>query len=194
MNKNDLKNGMFFEMRNKSRFLILNNEIYLEGINLYEYSSNLHYFLVSYNDDMCSMNDNEYDIMEVFNSCNESIWKRDKVDWSKIPRDTKVYVRQNQEDEWELRYFTCYENNKFYTYSNGRTFWSDSFVDLEKWNYCELVEEPKKEMIVSAKDLHKAFRTMCESHPRCDCCDYNYSVGTCEFKWILDNYNVTRKE
>lgn len=44
MNKNDLKNGMFFEMRNKSRFLILNNEIYLEGINLYEYSSNLHYF------------------------------------------------------------------------------------------------------------------------------------------------------
>mgnify|MGYP001841081731 FL=1 len=49
-------------------------------------------------------------------------------------------------------------------------------------------------MIVSAKDLYKAFRTMCESHPRCDCCDYNYSVGTCEFKWLMDNYNVTRKE
>ena len=153
MNKNDLKNGMFFEMRNKSRFLILNNEIYLEGINLYEYSSNLHYFLVSYNDDMRSMNDNEYDIMIVKDVDDNVIWERDKVDWSKIPRDSKVYVRQNQEDEWELRYFTCYENNKFYTYSNGRTFWSDSFVDLEKWNYCELAENPKKE--ITRNELQK---------------------------------------
>lgn len=189
MNKNDLKNGMFFEMRNKSRFLILNNEIYLEGINLYEYSSNLHYFLVSYNDDMCSMNDNKYDIMEVFNSCNESIWKRGKVDWSKIPRDTKVYVRQNQEDEWELRYFTCYENNKFYTYSNGRTFWSDSFVDLEKWNYCELAENPKKE--ITRNELQKKFYNFCVN---CHKCEYSKTKLDCEFKWILDNYNVTRKE
>ncbi|MFQ9297901.1 MAG: hypothetical protein ACLR4X_10870 [Clostridia bacterium] len=191
MNKNDLKNGMFFEMRNKSRFLILNNEIYLEGINLYEYSSNLHYFLVSYNDDMCSMNDNEYDIMEVFNSCNESIWKRGKVDWAKVPVDTKVLVRNSKDEEWQRKHFAEYKNGKVFTYDYG-TSWNTSLITT--WEYAKLVEEPKKEMIVSAKDLHKAFRTMCESHPRCDCCDYNYSVGTCEFKWILDNYNVTRKE
>ena len=191
MNKNDLKNGMFFEMRNKSRFLILNNEIYLEGINLYEYSSNLHYFLVSYNDDMCSMNDNEYDIMEVFNSCNESIWKRGKVDWAKVPVDTKVLVRNSKDEEWQRKHFAEYKNGKVFTYDYG-TSWNTSLITT--WEYAKLVEEPKKEMIVSAKDLHKAFRTMCESHPRCDCCDYNYCVETCEFKWILDNYNVTRKE
>lgn len=191
MNKNDLKNGMFFEMRNKSRFLILNNEIYLEGINLYEYSSNLHYFLVSYNDDMCSMNDNEYDIMEVFNSCNESIWKRGKVDWAKVPVDTKVLVRNSKDEEWQRKHFAEYKNGKVFTYDYG-TSWNTSLITT--WEYAKLVEEPKKEMIVSAKDLHKAFRTMCESHPRCDCCDYNYSVGTCEFKWLMDNYNVTRKE
>ena len=191
MNKNDLKNGMFFEMRNKSRFLILNNEIYLEGINLYEYSSNLHYFLVSYNDDMCSMNDNEYDIMEVFNSCNESIWKRGKVDWAKVPVDTKVLVRNSKDEEWQRKHFAEYKNGKVFTYDYG-TSWNTSFITT--WEYAKLAEKPKKEMIVSAKDLRKAFRTMCESHPRCDCCDYNYSVGTCEFKWILDNYNVTRKE
>lgn len=191
MNKNDLKNGMFFEMRNKSRFLILNNEIYLEGINLYEYSSNLHYFLVSYNDDMCSMNDNEYDIMEVFNSCNESIWKREKVDWAKVPVDTKVLVRNSKDEEWQRKHFAEYKNGKVFTYDYG-TSWNTSLITT--WEYAKLAEKPKKEMIVSAKDLHKAFRTMCESHPRCDCCDYNYSVGTCEFKWILDNYNVTRKE
>lgn len=191
MNKNDLKNGMFFEMRNKSRFLILNNEIYLEDINLYEYSSNLHYFLVSYNDDMCSMKDNKYDIMEVFNSCNESIWKREKVDWAKVPVDTKVLVRNSKDEEWQRKHFAEYKNGKVFTYDYG-TSWNTSLITT--WEYAKLVEEPKKEMIVSAKDLHKAFRTMCESHPRCDCCDYNYSVGTCEFKWILDNYNVTRKE
>lgn len=191
MNKNDLKNGMFFEMRNKSRFLILNNEIYLESINLYEYSSNLHYFLVSYNDDMCSMNDNEYDIMEVFNSCNESIWKREKVDWAKVPVDTKVLVRNSKDEEWQRKHFAEYKNGKVFTYDYG-TSWNTSLITT--WEYAKLAEKPKKEMIVSAKDLYKAFRTMCESHPRCDCCDYNYSVGTCEFKWILDNYNVTRKE
>ena len=191
MNKNDLKNGMFFEMRNKSRFLILNNEIYLEGINLYEYSSNLHYFLVSYNDDMCSMNDNEYDIMEVFNSCNESIWKREKVDWAKVPVDTKVLVRNSKDEEWQRKHFAEYKNGKVFTYDYG-TSWNTSLITT--WEYAKLAEKPKKEMIVSAKDLHKAFRTMCESHPRCDCCDYNYSVGTCEFKWLMDNYNVTRKE
>ena len=191
MNKNDLKNGMFFEMRNKNRFLILNNEIYLEGINLYEYSSNLHYFLVSYNDDMCSMNDNEYDIMEVFNSCNESIWKREKVDWAKVPVDTKVLVRNSKDEEWQRKHFAEYKNGKVFTYDYG-TSWNTSLITT--WEYAKLAEKPKKEMIVSAKDLHKAFRTMCESHPRCDCCDYNYSVGTCEFKWLMDNYNVTRKE
>lgn len=191
MNKNDLKNGMFFEMRNKSRFLILNNEIYLEGINLYEYSSNLHYFLVSYNDDMCSMNDNEYDIMEVFNSCNESIWKREKVDWAKVPVDTKVLVRNSKDEEWQRKHFAEYKNGKVFTYDYG-TSWNTSLITT--WEYAKLAEKPKKEMIVSAKDLRKAFRTMCESHPRCDCCDYNYCVETCEFKWILDNYNVTRKE
>lgn len=191
MNKNDLKNGMFFEMRNKSRFLILNNEIYLEGINLYEYSSNLHYFLVSYNDDMCSMNDNEYDIMEVFNSCNESIWKREKVDWAKVPVDTKVLVRNSKDEEWQRKHFAEYKNGKVFTYDYG-TSWNTSLITT--WEYAKLAEKPKKEMIVSAKDLYKAFRTMCESHPRCDCCDYNYSVGTCEFKWLMDNYNVTRKE
>ena len=57
-----------------------------------------------------------------------------------------------------------------------------------------LIWEREEEMITSEKDLYKAFRTMCESHNRCDCCDYNYGVGTCEFNWILDNYNVTKKE
>lgn len=189
MNKNDLKNGMFFEMRNKSRFLILNNEIYLEGINLYEYSSNLHYFLVSYNDDMCSMNDNEYDIMEVFNSCNESIWKREKVDWAKVPVDTKVLVRNSKDEEWQRKHFAEYKNGKVFTYDYG-TSWGVS--NKTPWRECKLAEEPKEEITVSVKDLYKAFKTMCDLH-NCDCCDYDDNYETCEFRWISDNYNITKK-
>lgn len=189
MNKSDLKNGMFFEMRNKSRFLILNNEIYLENIYRYEYSKKLHYFLESYNDDMCSMDDDKYDIMRVLDLDDNLLWKRDEIDWNKIPRDTKVYVRQNQEDEWELRYFTYYENNKFYTYSNGRTFWSDSFVDLEKWNYCELAENPKKE--ITKNELQEKFDNFCRN---CHECEYSKTELDCKLCWIFDNYNLTRKE
>ena len=189
MNKNDLKNGMFFEMRNKSRFLILNNKIYLEDINLYEYSSNLHYFLVSYNDDMCSMNDNEYDIMEVFNSCNESIWKREKVDWAKVSVDTKVLVR-NSMGEWYKRYFAEYKDGIFYTFNNGGTSWSIS--GKTSWEECKLTEEPKEEITVSVKDLFKAFEAMCKFNS-CSSCDYNSDDETCGFRWISDNYNITKK-
>lgn len=191
MNKSDLKNGMFFEMRNKSKFLILNNEIYLEDIYRYEYSNKLHYFLESYNDDMCSINDNKYDIMKVFNSCNELLWEREEIDWTKVSVDTKVLVRDSKDEEWQRKHFAKYVNGKVFTYDYG-TSWDTSLMTT--WKYAKLAEEPKEEIIVSAKDLYKTFRTMCESHPCCDCCDYNYSVGTCEFKWISDNYNVIRKE
>lgn len=191
MNKNDLKNGMFFEMRNKSRFLILNNEIYLEGINLYEYSSNLHYFLVSYNDDMCSMNDNEYDIMIVKDVDDNVIWERREIDWSKISVDTKVLVRNSKYGEWHRRYFAKYEDGRFYTFDMGGTSWSAS--NKTSWRECKLAEEPKEEVTVSGKDLFKAFRTMCESHDCCDCCDYDDSDEKCVFRWISDNYNITKK-
>lgn len=191
MNKNDLKNGMFFEMRNKSRFLILNNEIYLEGINLYEYSSNLHYFLVSYNDDMRSMNDNEYDIMIVKDVDDNVIWERREVDWSKISVDTKVLVRNSKDGEWRRRYFSEYKDGRFYTFDMGGTSWSAS--NKTSWRECKLAEEPKEEVTVSGKDLFKAFRTMCESHDRCDCCDYDDSDEKCVFRWISDNYNITKK-
>lgn len=138
------------------------------------------------------MNDNEYDIMIVKDVDDNVIWERREVDWSKISVDTKVLVRNSKEEEWHRRYFAKYEDGCVYCFDNGANSWNSNEISL--WKYAKLAEKPKKEMIVSAKDLHKAFRTICESHPRCNCCDYNYCVETCEFKWILDNYNVTRKE
>lgn len=191
MNKSDLKNGMSFKTRNNNWYDIIRSEIFKTAYEEYslKYETTLKVFLSHYSDDLKNIHSNKFDIIEVYDIDDKLIWERDKVDWSKIPRDTKVYVRQNQEDEWELRYFTCYENNKFYTYSNGRTFWSDSFVDLEKWNYCELAENPKKE--ITRNELQKKFYNFCVN---CHECEYSKTKLDCEFKWILDNYNVTRKE
>lgn len=193
MNKSDLKNGMSFKTRNNNWYDIIRSEIFKTAYEEYslKYEATLKVFLSHYSDDLKNIHSNKFDIIEVYDIDGKLIWERDKVDWSKIPRDTKVLVRNSKDEEWQRKHFAEYKNGKVFTYDYG-TSWNTSLITT--WEYAKLVEEPKKEMIVSAKDLHKAFRTMCESHPRCDCCDYNYSVGTCEFKWILDNYNVTRKE
>lgn len=54
------------------------------------------------------------------------------VDWSKVPVDTKVLVRNNVSGQWYKRYFAKYENEKVYVYPWGCTSWSadnkDDFV------------------------------------------------------------------
>lgn len=196
MNKSDLKNGMTLILRNYRKRYIINNKIFGDGDDEFtlDLLGDLDDWLDRLDEDLKIKRKgaSEYDIMRVLDCDNNVIWKREEVDWSKIPVDTKVLVRDSKDGEWRKRYFSEYKDGRFYTFDMGGTSWSAS--NKTSWRECKLAEEPKEEVTVSAKDLYKAFRTMCESHPRCDCCDYNYCVETCEFKWILDNYNVTRKE
>mgnify|MGYP001514608580 CR=1 FL=1 len=37
------------------------------------------------------------------------------VDWSKVPVDTKVYVRDSDSDPWKPRYFAKFEGGKIFT-------------------------------------------------------------------------------
>lgn len=53
--------------------------------------------------------------------CNEKIkeWANSEyvepsVDWSKVPVDTPILVRDIESDEWERRYFAKYEDNTVY--------------------------------------------------------------------------------
>ena len=64
------------------------------------------------------------------------------VDWSKVPVDTKVYVRDSDSDPWKPRYFAKFENGKIYTWNDGRS----SFTSLEPrttswWNQGKLAED-----------------------------------------------------
>ena len=62
------------------------------------------------------------------------------VDWSKVPVDTKVYVKNCKGGEWRKRYFAKYENGQVCTFSDGRTSWSDVGKTVS-WEYAKLAEE-----------------------------------------------------
>lgn len=71
-----------------------------------------------------------------------------KVDWSKVPVDTLVRVRDNEGDEWVLRYFDSFEDENFRSMSghNYRVF-ADGATSVtgrdyvEQWKYCKLAED-----------------------------------------------------
>lgn len=62
-----------------------------------------------------------------------------EVDWSKIPVDTKVYVRDSENEQWKPRYFAFYRNGIVYTFMYGATSWTSS--SQEYWNYTKLAED-----------------------------------------------------
>lgn len=62
------------------------------------------------------------------------------VDWSKVPVDTPILVRDIESDEWERRYFAKYEDNTVYAWSDGATSWSTDSDNVCDWAYAKLAE------------------------------------------------------
>lgn len=70
--------------------------------------------------------------------------QKPEVDWSKVPVDTLVRVRDYENVDWYLRYFKGVDKSnpeeKYEAWSNGTTSKTanDKYVH---WKYCELVED-----------------------------------------------------
>ena len=50
----------------------------------------------------------QWDISSVVINLNGTtwrIWERKKVDWSKVPKDTRVFVRDSTDKEWKKAHF-----------------------------------------------------------------------------------------
>nr|DAG18847.1 MAG TPA: hypothetical protein [Caudoviricetes sp.] len=60
----------------------------------------------------------------------------EKVDWTKVKKDTPVLVRNCQTDYWNRRYFAEFKDNHVYVYNDGCTSWSASRKDW--WVYAKL--------------------------------------------------------
>lgn len=56
-----------------------------------------------------------------------------QFDWTKVPVDTPVWVRQNNDEHWVERHFSNYKNDKFYCWDDGKT----SHTEKYKTNWKE---------------------------------------------------------
>lgn len=72
------------------------------------------------------------------------------VDWSKVPVDTPILVRQTEEHAWIHRYFAKYENGMVYTWANGATSWSGEIVS--SWMYAKLAESEEVNRILAEEE------------------------------------------
>lgn len=63
------------------------------------------------------------------------------VDWSKIPIDTPILVRDYEKKAWQRRYFAKYENGIVYAWECGATSWSAySSSNINGWKMAKLAE------------------------------------------------------
>lgn len=62
------------------------------------------------------------------------------VDWSKVPVDTPVLVRDFENQDWKKRYFAFFDDELIYTWDGGATSWSAKNKDAIPWKYAKLAE------------------------------------------------------
>ena len=69
------------------------------------------------------------------------------TDWSKVPVDTPILVKDDESDGWLRRYFAKYENNCVYAWDSGADSWSAENRDQNTvdWKYAKLAEESETE-------------------------------------------------
>lgn len=64
------------------------------------------------------------------------------VDWSKVPVDTKVYVRDFDDEAWRPRYFARFEDGRIFTWTAGATSFSkDCCANTSWWRQAKLAED-----------------------------------------------------
>ena len=66
-----------------------------------------------------------------------------KTDWSKVPVDTPILVRDNEHEKWRRRYFAKYKNGIVFAWADGLTSWSRGDTICEDWKYARLCEDNK---------------------------------------------------
>lgn len=90
-----------------------------------------------YDSNNYSINYNEYTISQL-----AEMDFKEVIDWSKVPVDTKVLVRDKKDEEWNRKYFAKYKDGRVYTWTCGKTcFDDDGNEDVIDWEYAKLYNE-----------------------------------------------------
>lgn len=70
-------------------------------------------------------------------------YNKPPTDWMKVPVDTLVRVRDDESDEWTLRYFKTFKSGHYMPFET----WGDGATSktaegyTEQWEHCELAED-----------------------------------------------------
>ena len=70
----------------------------------------------------------------------ESEYIEPPVDWSKVPVDTPILVRDEDEEKFKKRHFAKYANEKVYAWNMGATSWTADENCVTTWNCAKLAE------------------------------------------------------
>ena len=89
----------------------------------------------------CDTCDIEYDCTRGLKEWANSEYVEPQVDWSRVPVDTPILVRDSESSEGKRRYFAKYKNNMVYAWEAGATSWSaGSPAHMTDWKYAKLAE------------------------------------------------------
>lgn len=116
--------------------------------------------------------------------------KQEEIDWTTIPKDTKVLVKNEENTDWIPRYFCRYEYNMkspYLVFRSGATSWTNEGKPLETYRYCKLADEKEQEEI----SIQTTIKEKCMNCHHFEFCGSEYIK--CISKYIEDNFNITRK-
>lgn len=68
-------------------------------------------------------------------------YKEPEIDWSKVPVDTPIYVKNISDSDWKPRHFAKYEDGQVHTWAYGTTSFSALHSSLMLWKYAKLAED-----------------------------------------------------
>lgn len=134
--------------------------------------------------------DCDCDCNDEFNSRREWLeaeYVEPEIDWSKVPVNTPILVKDYQDQNWYKRYFCKYENNTIYAWSNGKTSWTTQ--DVVQWDNAELQEVDSVDWTKIPVDTPILVRDY-DSEPwtKCHFCKYENDTV---YAWCVGNTSRT---
>lgn len=88
-----------------------------------------------YESDSCK--GSTYNFRELLNS----EYVEPPVDWTKVPVDTPILVRDSEEDAWRKRHFAKIKNGTVFAWRGSATSWSArGSSDIRAWKMAKLAE------------------------------------------------------
>lgn len=183
-----LKKGNIVVLKNKERFIYLDDGLYsLDTFKLIHSMSNYTSDTLKHISGIDKLN-----IVEIYMSnispC-ELLWQANEVNWDKVSMGTLVRARDFKEDRWKY--------GKFVTYNDASSFPFSILVDdidvVDKFRYCEVIEEPPRLENTSNLPIAKLEDIVDVANKHCefaDCTKYQGDCAECIANLLSNKFEI----